>query len=56
MSNQPRNARMTVPNEPTRQAFEHPDEGGYPEEGGTLSDDRTVLIEDGAASVSALLS
>jgi predicted GNAT family acetyltransferase len=37
---------MTDPNEPTRYAFEYPDEAGYPDGVGTLSQDQTVLIDE----------
>jgi len=32
--------------EPTRYGFEHPDEAGYPDGKGTLSQDQTVLIDE----------
>lgn len=35
---------MTDPIEPTRYAFEYPDEAGYPDGKGTLSQDQAVLI------------
>ena len=37
---------MTDPTEPTRYAFEYPDEAGYPDGKGTLSQDQTVLIDE----------
>src|SRR3954452_1396325 len=36
---------MTDPTEPTRYAFEYPDEAGYPDGKGTLSQDQAVLID-----------
>jgi predicted GNAT family acetyltransferase len=33
-------------NEPTRYDFEYPDEAGYPDGTGTLSQDQTVLIDE----------
>jgi predicted GNAT family acetyltransferase len=36
---------MAEPAEPTRYAFEYPDEAGYPDGVGTLSQDRAVLID-----------
>jgi predicted GNAT family acetyltransferase len=37
---------MTDPTEPTRYAFEYPDEAGHPDEKGTLSQDQAVLIDE----------
>ena len=37
---------MTGPTEPTRYAFEYPDEAGYPDEKATLSQDQAVLIDE----------
>lgn len=37
---------MTNPAEATRYAFEYPDEAGYPDGKGTLSQDQTVLIDE----------
>lgn len=37
---------MTDPMEPTRYAFEYPDEAGYPDGKGTLSQDQVVLIDE----------
>jgi predicted GNAT family acetyltransferase len=37
---------MTDPTETTRYAFEYPDEAGYPDRKGTLSQDQTVLIDE----------
>ena len=37
---------MTDPTEPTRYAFEYPDEAGYPDGKGTLSQDQAVLIDE----------
>jgi predicted GNAT family acetyltransferase len=37
---------MTGPAEPTRYAFEYPDEAGYPDGKGTLSQDQAVLIDE----------
>ncbi|NEN07770.1 N-acetyltransferase [Diaminobutyricibacter tongyongensis] len=37
---------MTTPAEATRYAFEYPDEAGYPDGKGTLSQDQTVLIDE----------
>ncbi|MFF4880341.1 GNAT family N-acetyltransferase [Micromonospora sp. NPDC000668] len=37
---------MTDPTEPTRYAVEYPDEAGYPDEKGTLSQDQAVLIDE----------
>jgi predicted GNAT family acetyltransferase len=37
---------MTDPTEPTRHAFEYPDEAGYPDAKGTLSQDQAVLIDE----------
>jgi predicted GNAT family acetyltransferase len=37
---------MTDPTEPTRYDFEYPDEAGYPDGKGTLSQDQTVLIDE----------
>lgn len=37
---------MTSPTDPTRYAFEFPDEAGYPEGKGTLSQDQVVLIDE----------
>ena len=37
---------MTDPAEPTRYAFEYPDEAGYPDGKGTLSQDQVVLIDE----------
>ncbi|MEX2622385.1 MAG: hypothetical protein WD651_01505 [Acidimicrobiia bacterium] len=36
---------MADPAEPTRYAFEQPDEAGYPDRIGTLSQDQAVLID-----------
>ena len=37
---------MTDPTEATRYVFEYPDEAGYPDGKGTLSQDQTVLIDE----------
>jgi hypothetical protein len=37
---------MTDPTETPRYAFEYPDEAGYPDGKGTLSQDQTVLIDE----------
>jgi predicted GNAT family acetyltransferase len=37
---------MTGPTAPSRYAFEYPDEAGYPDGKGTLSQDQTVLIDE----------
>jgi len=37
---------MTDPIEPTRYAFEYPNEAGYPDGKGTLSQDQAVLIDE----------
>lgn len=37
---------MADPTEPTRYAFEYPDEAGYPDGKGTLSQDQAVLIDE----------
>ena len=37
---------MTDPTEPTRYAFEYPDEAGYPDGKATLSQDQAVLIDE----------
>ncbi|NJC73679.1 N-acetyltransferase [Planosporangium thailandense] len=37
---------MTEPIEPTRYAFEYPDEAGYPDGTGTLSQDQAILIDE----------
>jgi predicted GNAT family acetyltransferase len=37
---------MTDPTEPTRYTFEYPDEAGYPDGKGTLSQDQIVLIDE----------
>ena len=37
---------MTGPTAPSRYASEYPDEAGYPDGKGTLSQDRTVLIDE----------
>jgi predicted GNAT family acetyltransferase len=37
---------MTYATEPTRDDFEYPDEAGYPDGKGTLSQDQTVLIDE----------
>ncbi|MFL6052309.1 MAG: GNAT family N-acetyltransferase [Actinoallomurus sp.] len=37
---------MTDPTEPARYAFEYPDEAGYPDGNGTLSQDQIVLIDE----------
>lgn len=37
---------MTDPTEPTRYAFEYPDEAGYPDGKGTLGQDQAVLIDE----------
>ncbi|MET8355129.1 MULTISPECIES: GNAT family N-acetyltransferase [unclassified Micromonospora] len=37
---------MTGPAEPTRYAFEYPDEAGHPDEEGTLGQDQAVLIDE----------
>lgn len=37
---------MTDPIEPTRYAFEYPDEAGYPDGKGTLSQNQAVLIDE----------
>ena len=37
---------MTDPIEPTRYAFEYPDQAGYPDGTGTLSQDQIVLIDE----------
>jgi predicted GNAT family acetyltransferase len=37
---------MTDPIEPTRDVFEYPDEAGYPDGKGTLSQDQAVLIDE----------
>jgi hypothetical protein len=37
---------MTDPTEPTRYAFENPDEVGYPDGKGTLSQDQILHIDE----------
>ena len=37
---------MTDPTEPTRYAFEYPDEAGYPDGKGTLSQDQIGLVDE----------
>lgn len=37
---------MNRPTDPTRYTFEYPDEAGYPDGKGTLSQDQTVLIDE----------
>lgn len=37
---------MTAPTAPTRYAFEYPDEAGYPDGKGALSQDQIVLIDE----------
>jgi len=37
---------MTDPTEPTRYAFENPDEAGYPDRKGTRSQDQILLIDE----------
>ena len=37
---------MTARTTPTRYAFEYPDEAGYPDGKGTLSQDQIVLIDE----------
>jgi predicted GNAT family acetyltransferase len=37
---------MTDPIEPTRYAFEYPDQAGYPDGKGTLTQDQIVLIDE----------
>jgi len=37
---------MAEPAEPTRYAFEYPDQAGYPDGTGTLSQDQAVLIDE----------
>jgi predicted GNAT family acetyltransferase len=37
---------MTSPAEPNRYAFEYPDEAGYPDGTGTLTQDQTALIDE----------
>ena len=44
---------MTNPAEPTRYAFEYPDEAGYPDGKGTLSQDQVVLIDEVIADENA---
>jgi hypothetical protein len=36
---------MTDPTEPTRYAFGYPDEAGYPDGKGTVSQDQVVLLD-----------
>lgn len=40
-----RDTPITDPTEPTRYAFEYPDEAGYPDGKGTLSKDQIALID-----------
>ena len=37
---------MTDPTEPTHYTFEYPDEAGYPDGTGTLSQDQAVLVDE----------
>jgi predicted GNAT family acetyltransferase len=41
-----RDTPITDPTEPTRYAFEYPDEAGYPDGKGTLSQDQIALIDE----------
>jgi predicted GNAT family acetyltransferase len=41
-----RDTPITDPTEPTRYAFEYPDEAGYPDGKGTLSKDQIALIDE----------
>jgi predicted GNAT family acetyltransferase len=45
-NNQRRTPLMTEPNDTSRYAFEYPDEAGYPDGKGTLSQDQIILIDD----------
>jgi predicted GNAT family acetyltransferase len=46
MSIKERDIPMIGPAEPTRNAFEYPDEAGYPDGKGTLSQDQAVLVDE----------